>query len=63
MSGRPLVMVGIPNHMNTITAAPATSIQRIFGTLNQAQSMNRPRNGKTSGRPRAASTPNTSVQR
>ena len=63
MLGRPLVIVGTPNHMNAITATPATSIQRILGTLNQAHSMNSPRNGHTSGRPRAASTPSTSAQR
>ncbi len=63
MSGRPLVMVGTPNHMNRTTAAPRISIQRMLGILNQAQSPNRPRNGHTSGRPKAASTPNTSAQR
>src|SRR5437588_10219894 len=61
--GRPLVIVGIPNHMNAITSTPPISHQRIDGTLNQAQSMNTPTNGKNSGRPIAANTPKPRVQR
>ena len=38
-SGRPLVIVGTPNHMNAIRASAATIIHRIEGTLNQAQMM------------------------
>ena len=56
-------MVGIPNHMKAIRTTPATTIQRMLGTLNQHQSMNSPRNGHTSGRPSPVSTANTSAQR
>jgi hypothetical protein len=63
MSGRPLVIQGIPNHMNAIANTPAASHQRIPGTRNQAQIMNSPRKGHISGRPSELSTPRKSVHR
>ena len=57
------VIAGTPNQSATITAQPATSSARAPGTVRQAQIEYSPRNGHTSGRPRAASTPSTKAAR
>ena len=55
MSGRPLVIVGTPNHRNALPITPTYSIQRIDGNLRHTQIAYRPANGHTSGRPSAVS--------